>query len=100
MEALLQASLQTAVRLGAARPSNFTRVIMDTTVQEKNIAHPTDVKLMNVARRRLVKLAKKHGIRLRQSYARVGKRALIKHQRYRHAREYRRARREEWRLST
>ncbi len=36
--ALLQASLQAAVRLGAARPSDFTRVIVDTTVQEKNIA--------------------------------------------------------------
>jgi len=98
--ALLQASLMAAVRLGAARPSDFTRVIVDTTVQEKNITHPTDAKLMDTARRRLARLAKTHGVRLRQSYARVGKRALIKHQRYRHAKQYKRANREKRRLST
>ena len=98
--ALLQASLQAAVRLGAARPADFTRVIVDTTVQEKNIAYPTDAKLMDTARRRLVRLAKRHGIRLRQSYAQVGKRALIKYQRYRHAKQYKRAAREKRRLST
>ena len=98
--ALLQASLMAAVRLGAARPSDFRRVIVDTTVQEKNITHPTDAKLMDTARRRLARLAKTHGVHLRQSYARVGKRALIKHQRYRHARQFKRAKREKRRLST
>ena len=56
-----------------------------------------------MARRRLaklVKLAKRHGLKLRQSYARVGKRALIKHQRYCHAKQYKRAAREKRRLST
>ena len=43
---------------------------------------PTDAKLLNRARERLVRLAKKLGVRLRQSYRRVGKLALIKHQRY------------------
>ncbi len=86
--------------LGAARPSDFTRVIVDTTVQEKNIAHPTDAKLMDVARRRLVKLAKRHGIPLRQSYARLGKRALIKYQRCRHTKQFKRAARKKRRLST
>ncbi len=98
--ALLQASLQAAVQLGAAQPSDFKRVIVDTTVQEKNIAHPTDARLMDTARRRLVRLAKTHGVRLRQSYARVGKRALIRHQRYRHAKQFKRARREKRRLGT
>jgi IS5 family transposase len=48
--ALLQESLSVAVRLGAARPSDFTRVIVDTTVVEKNVAYPTDAKLINKAR--------------------------------------------------
>ena len=61
-------------------------MIIDTTVQEKAVAFPTDARLMHRARERLVRLARHHGVALRQSYARVGKRALIKHQRYAHAR--------------
>ena len=52
---------------------------------------PTDAKLLNRARERLVRLAKKHGVVLRQSYARVGKFALIKQQRYAHAKQFKRA---------
>src|SRR5579863_357718 len=46
---------------------------------------------MHRARERLVGLAKKHGVRLRQSYARVGKRALMAYQRYAHAKQFKRA---------
>jgi IS5 family transposase len=60
----------------------------------KNVAFPTDAKLMHRAREMLVRLARKHGVSLRQSYARVGKRALIAHQRYAHAKQWKRARRE------
>jgi hypothetical protein len=48
---------------------------------------------MHRARERLVKLAKKTGVDLRQSYARVGKHALIAHQRYAHAKQFKRANR-------
>ena len=48
---------------------------------------------MHRARERLVKLARKTGIDLRQSYARVGKHALIAHQRYAHAKQFKRANR-------
>ncbi len=88
---LLQESLAVAVRTKAAKPSDFREVIVDTTVQEKAVAHPTDAKLMHRARERLVRLARKHGVGLRQSYARVGKRALIQQQRYAHARQFKRA---------
>jgi len=94
LEALLQESLRVAVKLGAAKPSDFTRAIVDTTVQEKNVAFPTDAKLINRARQRLVREAKEAGIDLRQSYVRVGKRALIAHQRYAHAKQYKRARKQ------
>jgi len=73
------------------KPSDLARVVVDTTVQPKAVTFPTDAKLLNRARERLVRLAKKHGVELRQSYARVGKRALIKHQRYAHAHQFRRA---------
>ncbi len=98
--ALLQESLSVATRTGAARPADFTQVIVDTTVQEKAIAFPTDAKLMHRARERLVRLARETGISLRQSYARVGKRALIQHQRYAHAKQFRRANRALKRLHT
>jgi IS5 family transposase len=91
LEALLQESLYVAVRLGAAKPADFTQVIVDTTVQEKNASFPTDAKLLHRARERLVRMAKKHDLELRQSYRRVGKLALIKHQRYAHAKHFKRA---------
>jgi transposase, IS5 family len=89
--ALLQESLLVATRSGAAKPADFRQVIVDTTVQEKAVTFPTDAKLMHRARERLVRLAQKHGLTLRQSYARVGKRALIQHQRYAHAKQFKRA---------
>ena len=82
---------QLAVKTGAMKPSDTRRVIVDTTVQPKNVMFPTDAKLINRARERLVRLAKKVGIDLRQSYVRVGKLALIKHQRYAHAKQFKRA---------
>ena len=42
---------------------------------------------MNGAREKLVKLDKKLGVELRQCYTRVGKFALIQHQRYAHAKQ-------------
>ena len=98
--ALLQESLSVATRTGAAKPADFTQVILDTTVQEKAITFPTDAKLMHRARERLVRLAKAHGVVLRQSYARVGKIALIQSQRYAHAKQFRRANRALRRLRT
>jgi len=98
--ALLQESLAVATRTGAAKPADFRQVIVDTTVQEKAITFPTDAKLMHRARERLVRLAKQHGLMLRQSYARVGKHALIRHQRYAHAKQFRRANRALRRLRT
>jgi transposase, IS5 family len=91
--ALIQESLNVATRVGAAKPSDFTSIIVDTTVQPKAVAFPTDAKLMHRAREKLARLAKKHGVVLRQSYERVGKHALIAHQRYAHAKQFRRANR-------
>jgi transposase, IS5 family len=48
-------------------------------------------KLLNRGREKLVTLAEKTGVELRQSYVRVGKFALIKHQRYAHAKQFKRA---------
>src|SRR5947209_6723087 len=61
LQALLQESLAVATKTGAMKPSELSRVIVDTTVQPKNISFPTDAKLLNRAREKLVKLAKKLG---------------------------------------
>jgi IS5 family transposase len=82
------------------KPSDLSRVIVDTTVQPKNVMFPTDAKLLNRAREILVRLAKKNGLGLRQSYARVGKFALIKQQRYAHAKQFKRANRSLRKLKT
>lgn len=100
IQTLLQESLAVAVKVGAARPADFTQAIIDTTVQEKNVAFPTDAKLIHRARQKLVKQATDAGIDLRQSYARVGKRALIAHQRYAHAKQFKRARKQLRKLKT
>jgi IS5 family transposase len=93
LQALLQESLSVATRTKAIKPSELSRVIVDTTVQPKNVMFPTDAKLLNRAREKLVQLAKLAGLNLRQSYARVGKFALIQHQRYAHAKQFKRANR-------
>ena len=57
LQALLQESLAVATRTGAIKPSELARVIVDTTVQPKNVTFPTDAKLLNRAREKLVRLA-------------------------------------------
>jgi transposase, IS5 family len=100
IRSLLQESLAVAAKTGAIKPSELSEVIIDTTVQPKNVMFPTDARLLNRAREILVRLSKKHGVPLRQSYARVGKFALIAHQRYAHAKQFKRANRALRKLKT
>ena len=72
--ALLQESLSVAHRTGAIDTKDLERVAIDTTVQEKAIAHPTDTRLTRRAIEKLVELAKREGVELRQSYLRLAKR--------------------------
>src|ERR1700758_2240051 len=93
LQALVQESLSVASKTEAIKPADLNRVIIDTTVQPKNVMFPTDARLLNRAREILVRLAKRQGLALRQSYARGGKFALLKHQRYAHAKQFKRANR-------
>ena len=83
-----------AHRTGAIDTKDLERVAIDTTVQEKAIAHPTDARLTHRAIEKLVELAKREGVALRQSYLRLAKRAAIMVGRYTHAHQFKRARRE------
>lgn len=100
MEKLLKQVLQTARQQQALKPADVKRVIVDTTVQEKAIAFPTDARLYDKARRTLVREARKQQLKLRQSYVRLGKRALFKQSRYAAAQQGRRAQKETRRLRT
>ncbi len=94
LAALLQESLAVAHKTGALATRDLERVVVDTTVQPKAIAHPTDARLCHRALEKLVALAHRHGIELRQSYRRLAKRAAIMVGRYTHAHQFKRARRE------
>ena len=97
---LLQETILIALREKHVSPKEIEQVNVDTTVQEKNITHPTDSKLYHRAIVKLGKAAKQRGVVLRQSYVRVAKAASIKASRYAHAKQFRRMRRELRRLKT
>ena len=97
---LIQDSLRIACEKGALDQKDLKRVTVDTTVQPKAITFPTDTKLMYKTILMLGNEAKRHGVPLRQSYVRVGKHALMKAQRYIHARQFKRFAREERGLRT
>jgi len=94
LTALLQESLAVAHRTGALSGKDFERVAVDTTVQPKAIAHPSDARLCHRALQKLVGLARQSGVTLRQSYVRLAKRAAIMVGRYTHAHQFKRARRQ------
>src|SRR5277367_2096598 len=94
LEALLQETLAAAHRGGALSVKATEAVAVDTTVQEKAIAHPTEHGLLLTAIEQLGAQAKKSGLRLRQSYVRVARRAAMKTGRYLHAQQKRRAKRQ------
>jgi transposase, IS5 family len=99
-EWLLEYSINAALSAGMLKRQSLSTVIVDTTVQPKAIAHPTDSRLLNHAREQLVAAAQDRGIELRQSYARVGKAADAQAGRYAHAKQWRRMRREVRKLRT
>ncbi|MCG8341200.1 MAG: IS5 family transposase [Cytophagales bacterium] len=93
MEKILQATITQAVQIGVAKQRDFKKVIVDTTVMEKHIAYPTDSKLLNRARQKLVTLAKRYGLQLRQNYNRVSSALVRKISGYAHAKQYKRMKR-------
>ena len=90
-EWLLAQSIAAATKGRVIKRSSLDAVVLvlDTTVQPKAIAHPTDSRLLNRAREQLVDAAQHAGITLRQSYAWVGKAAEHRAGRYAHARQCR-----------
>jgi IS5 family transposase len=100
LDELLRQTVVVAVDQNHLPTTELKQVNVDTTVQEKNVTHPTDSKLLYKAIVKLGRAARDRGIPLRQSYLRVGKKASVKAGRYAHAKQFRRMRRELRRLRT
>ena len=94
LETLLKEILSTAVRLGFIKLTEFKKVNIDTTVQEKNIRFPTDARPYDRLREKLVKEAKRMNIELRQSYEVVSRKCLHRQSSYAHANQFKKARKQ------
>jgi len=100
LEALLAHTVEIALETKAMSIRELDHVNVDSTVQEKAVSFPTDARLYHKMRVSLVIAAEQRGINLRQSYRRVGKKALIMQGRYSHARQMKRAARQTRKLKT
>ena len=90
VEELLSRTLTTAVGMEAVTVADLEVVVVDTTVQEKAVAYPTDSRLLEVSRAKIVLLAKRSGLELKQTYAKEGKSLRRRAGGYAHAKQFRR----------
>jgi len=91
-EELLAQTVNPAVSLQLIPAAALATVVVDSTVQEKGVAHPTDSKLLDAAQGA--------GIERKQIFAKEGRLLRFKAGRYAHARQCRRMRRVIKRQST
>ena len=91
-EQMLRVTIETGIKMGTIGAAQLKRINVDTTVQTKAIRFPTDARLYNRCRQRLVKIARREGLVIKQSYEHVGRRLLMQSSRYAHARQMKRAR--------
>jgi len=90
VEELLSQTITVALNLKVISKKAQETVVVDSTVQPKAIAYPTDSRLLEVARQKLVEAAKDAGIKLKQTFAKEGKQLTRKAGGYAHARQFRR----------
>lgn len=75
---ILKELIRVGLRVGAYKKKDLDLVIIDTTVQIKNIKHPHDAYLLGKARDEVVKLAHRAGIKLNETYKKSYKKGVIK----------------------
>jgi hypothetical protein len=81
-EQLLQETIEAGLKLKAVKSFMLKRINVDTTVQEKEVRLPTDARLYDRARQRLVEAAKTRDIDIRQNYNRKSKHLIAQQSRY------------------
>lgn len=99
-EKMLEESLKTGLREGFIKKTDLNRVNVDSTVQEKAVRYPTDARLYDRMRERLVKSARQNDVELRQTYDRISKKVLRSQSGYAKANQFKRARKATKRLKT
>lgn len=92
LEWLLTQTIKAAESAKVVKHDSYQKIIVDSTVQEKAIAYPTDSKLLNAGRVQMVKLAAEAGLSLRQNYNREAPRLAGQIGRYAHAKQFKRLR--------
>lgn len=93
MEWLLTTVIESAIGSGAVKRESFGHLCIDSTVMEKNIAYPTDSRMLEKLRTKLVSFLTEQGLSMRQSYSRQGPRLAQQVGRYAHAKQFKRMRR-------
>jgi transposase, IS5 family len=90
VEQLLKTTVEAAVTMGVVKHADFQRVIVDSTVQEKAVAYPTDSRLLEVARAKITRLAQRAGLTLKQTFEREGHELRRRAGGYAHAKQFKR----------
>ncbi len=90
VETMVAVTIDAARRIGLVKGASVDKVIVDTPVMPEAIAHPTDSRLLELSRQRLVKLAIEQGLSLRQNYNRQAPRLAAQIGRYAHAKQFKR----------
>lgn len=98
VEKILQISIKIQPAKDLRRATD--EICIDTTAQEKNITYPTDVKLRKKVIDKCVKIAKKEGVELRQSYKRTAKKLVLAQRFAHHPKNYKKAQAAKRKLKT
>ena len=93
LEVLLAETIKVAVEIKAVSQRQLERITVDTTVQTKAVAHPTDSHLILRAIEWLNRAARRHGLKLRQSFLRLATRARREASRLMHTRGHKQGQR-------
>lgn len=93
VEEILKATIDVAADSRAVTPEGFQRVIVDTTVQEKVVAFPTESRLLEIARAKVSAAARQAGFALKKTFVHEGAILQRRASGYAHARQYRRLKR-------
>ena len=85
-------AIQAGVDAQTVNPNDFRSVTVDSAVQGKAVTYPTDGKLYERCRQRLVRLSRRYGLELRQNYSRKAPYLLLMANRYHGAKQMKRKR--------
>ncbi len=99
-EKLLKLTIDAGKRTKTISERSFEKVIVDTTVQPKAVAHPTDARLYRKVHAAMISIAKSECVDLRQSYTRTVRNEFSQHARYAKAKQFKRARKVQKHLKT